>query len=79
MSKPKQNDRHNPDKVFKCIFANENIWISIKNSLKFVFDFQINNIPALADASRRPGDKPVSESMMVLFIDAYMRHSASIG
>ena len=32
---------------FKCIFLNENIWISIKISLKFVPKGPINNIPAL--------------------------------
>ena len=30
-------------------------------------------------AWRRPVDKPLSEPMMVKFIDAYMRHSASMG
>ena len=31
----KINDHHLPDNVFKCIFLNENIWISIKTSLIF--------------------------------------------
>ena len=35
------------DDIFKCIFLNENVWISIKISLKFVFKGSINNIPAL--------------------------------
>ena len=41
------NDRHFPDDIFKCIFLNENVLISIKISLKFVLKRQINNIPAL--------------------------------
>ena len=41
------NGRHFPDDIFKCIFLNENILISIKISLKFVPTGQINNIPAL--------------------------------
>ena len=49
------------------IFLNENIIISIKISLKFVPKGLINNIPALVliMAWRRPGDKPLSEPMMV--------------
>ena len=52
------------DDSFKCIFWNENVWISIKISLKIV---SIKNIPALVQiiAWRRPGDKPVSEPIMV--------------
>ena len=34
-------------KMFKCIFLNENVQISIKISLKFVPKGPINNIPAL--------------------------------
>ena len=51
----------------KRIFFNENVWISIKISLKFVPKGSINNIPALAQimAWRRSGNKPLSEPMMV--------------
>ena len=54
---------------FKCIFLNENIWISIKISMKFVPKGRINNIPALVQivAWCRLGDKPLSEPMMVSF------------
>ena len=64
---PRQNGRHFADDIFKCIFLTENIWISIKISLKFVPKGPINNIPALVQimAWRRPGDKPLSEPMMV--------------
>ena len=41
------NGRHFPDDIFKCIFLDENVSISIKISLKFVPKGQINNIPAL--------------------------------
>ena len=45
--RPKQNGRHFPDDTFKCIFLNENVWIPIKISLKFVHKGPINNIPRL--------------------------------
>ena len=65
--RPRQNGRHFPDDIFKCIFLNENVWISISISLKFVPEGPINNIPALVQimAWRRPGDKPLSEPMQV--------------
>ena len=45
--RPRQNGRHFADDIFKCIFLNENVWIPIKISLKFVPKGQINNIPTL--------------------------------
>ena len=64
--RPRQNGRHFADDIFKCIFLNENVWISIRISLKFVPKGLINNIPALVQimAWRRPGDKPLFEPMM---------------
>ena len=52
---------------WKQIFFNENVWNSIKISLKFVSHGQLNNIPALVQimASRQPGDKPLSDPVMV--------------
>ena len=43
------------------------MWISIKISLKFVPKGPVNNIPALLQTMprHRPGDKPVSEAIMV--------------
>ena len=41
------NGRHFPDDIFKCIFLNENVSISIKISLKFVPKGPFNNITAL--------------------------------
>ena len=77
--RPIQDGRHFPD-IFKCIFLKENVPISLKISLKFVPRCPINNIPALVQimAWRRPGDKPLSEPMVMLSTDAYMRHSASM-
>ena len=65
--RPRLKRRPLADDIFKCIFLNENERISPKISLKFVPKVRINNIPALVQimAWRRPGDKPLSESMMV--------------
>ena len=65
--RPRQNGRHFPDDTFKCIFFNENVWISITISLKIVPKVRINNITALVQimAWRWPSDKPLSEPMMV--------------
>ena len=64
--RPRQSGRIFADDIFKCIFLNENIWISIDISLKFIPNGQINNFPALVQimAWRLPGDKPLSESMI---------------
>ena len=43
----RQNGRHFVDDILKSIFLNENVWISIEISLKFVPKGPINNIPAL--------------------------------
>ena len=63
----RQNGRLFAGDIFKCIFLNENIRISNNISLKFVPMDLSNNIPALVFimAWRRPGDKPLSEPMMV--------------
>ena len=55
-SRPRQNGRLFPDDILKCILLKENISISIGSDL-----------PALVKimAWRRPGDKPLSEPMMV--------------
>ena len=45
--RPRQDGRLFPDDIFKLFFLNENIWIAIKISLKFVPKGPINNIPAL--------------------------------
>ena len=65
--RPRQNRRHFADAIFKRVFLNENILISIDISLKFVRKDPIDHIPALVQimAWRRPGDKPLSEPMMI--------------
>ena len=53
--------------ILKCMFLNENSWISLKISLKIVPKVRINNIPTLFQimAWRRPGDKPLFEPVVV--------------
>ena len=65
--KPRQKGRHFADDIFNCVFLNENVWISINISLKFVPKGPIDSIPALVRmmAWRRSGDKPLSEPMVV--------------
>ena len=65
--RPRQNGRHFAEDILKCNFLNENVWIPIKISLKFVPKGSINYIPALVQIMtwRRTGDKPLSEPMMV--------------
>ena len=65
--RPRQSGCHFADDTVECIFLNENVRISIKISLEFVPECPINNIPALVQlmAWRRPGNKPLSEPMMV--------------
>ena len=64
---PRQHGRHIVDDTFKRIFLNETVRISIKISLKSVPKGPINNIPTLVQmmAWHRPGDKPLSELMMI--------------
>ena len=63
----RQDGRHFADNIFTCIFFNENCCILIKFSLKYVRKGPIDNNPALVQIMvwRRPGDKPLSEPMMV--------------
>ena len=63
----RQNNRYFAVDTFKHIFLNENARSWIKISLMFVSKRPINNIPALVQlmAWRQPGDKPLSEPMVV--------------
>ena len=65
--RPRWNGRHFSDNILKYIFLNKIVFISIKISLKFIPKDLINNIPTLVQimAWRRPGDKPISEPMLV--------------
>ena len=64
------------DGNFKCIFFNENYWIPIRISLKFVPMSAIDNKPAMVQgmAWHRRNNKPLPEPMLTQFTDAYMRH-----
>ena len=65
--RPKQDGRRFPDEIFSCILLTENISILMNISLKSIPKGKVNNIPALVQimAWRRPGDKALSEPMMV--------------
>ena len=64
---PRQNVRLFADDTFKRIFLNGHVKIWIKIPLKFVPKGPINKVSALVQIMdwRRPGDKPLSEPMMV--------------
>ena len=64
------------DDMFKWLFLNENGRIPIQISMKFVPNSPIANKPALVQiiAWRRLDDKPLSETMLTQFTDAYMWH-----
>ena len=63
--RPRQDDRHFLDDISKCIFLH-------KISVKFVHKGAINNKSVLVQvmAWRRPGDKPLPESMLIEVYDA---------
>ena len=63
----RQNGLCFAEDTFQCIFLKENVRISIKISLNFAPKSPIDNIPALFQimAWCQPGDKPLSEAMMV--------------
>ena len=66
----RQNSHHVADNIWRCIFLNENVWISIVISQKFVPKGLINNIPALIQimAWCRPGNKSLFEPLMVTLL-----------
>ena len=68
--RPKQNGRHFADDIFKCIFLNGDIWIPNKISLKLVPKGPFDNIPSSVQimAWRRPGDKSLSEPIVVILL-----------
>ena len=59
--------RDKMDAITQTTLSSAFFWIPTKISLKFVPKSPINSIPALVQimAWRRPGDKPLSELMMV--------------
>ena len=60
----------------KCIFLNDNVWITIKISLKFVPKDPINNIPALVQIM--DWWQAIVWTNDGYFTDTYMHHSASM-
>ena len=62
--RPRQNGCHFADNIFKCIFLNENVWISLEISLKFIHRIQLTIFQHWFRCWQ-PGDKPLSEPMMV--------------
>ena len=78
--RPRQDARHFADDIFKCVFLNEDIWISINISLKFVPMGPINNISSIGSDN----GLPPSRRQAIIWTnddelaDAYMRHSASM-
>ena len=45
--RPRQNGCRFADDIFECIFLNENVWISLNISLKYILKVPFNNIPTL--------------------------------
>ena len=66
--------------TFSNAFLNENVWILITISLKFVPKGPINNIPAIGSEN---GLAPVRQQAIIwtndgLFTDTFMRQAASM-
>ena len=63
----RQNDNNFAETIFWLTILNRNVQIAINNSIQFVPKSPINNIPVLVQtmAWGRPGDRPLSEPMMV--------------
>ena len=68
--RPRQNECHFTDDIFKYIFLNENAWILMKILLKFVPRCPINNIPASVQIMvwGRTCDKPLSEPLVIILL-----------
>ena len=68
--------RHFTDDSFKCIFVNEKLYTLIKVSLYLAPKGPMYNNLSLLQivAWCRIGDKPLSESILTRFSDAYIQH-----
>ena len=73
----RQNGRHFADDIFKGIFLNENEWISINISLKYVPRGPINNIPTLVQVMVG-ADQATSQYLNQWWLD-YRRIYESLG
>ena len=78
--RPIQNVCHFADDILNCIMFNEKALISIKISLTIVPWGPVDNMTALFQIMvwHWTGNKPLFETTMTYFTDAYMRHSASV-
>ena len=76
--RPRRNGCHLTDNIFKYIFFNENVWVPMKISLKFVPKGPINDKSTLIQIMvwHQTGDKPLFEPMMAHFNDDYRHHPA---
>ena len=75
-----RQERHFVDDIFKCIFFNENITLSMKMSPRVVSQGPLDNTSSLVEvmARHRTGDKPLPKSMMTQITDAYRPHTAAM-
>ena len=71
-----QNGRHFADDIFKCFYMKQNLCILVRILLKFVSKSPIDSKPTLVQiiSWRWTGDKPLSETIVTKFTNAYMRH-----
>ena len=63
-------------RLFQVHFLNENIWILIKISLKFVPKGPIYNNPALVQVMAwcQTGNKPLPDQILTQFTETYIQH-----
>ena len=76
----RQNGQHFLLDIFKCTFLNENVWIFINISLKFVSKGPINNFSSIGSDN---GLAPTTQQAIIwtndgYINDTYMHHSASM-
>ena len=73
---PTQIGRRFADDILRCILVNEKFYILIKILLNSVPKGPIDNNPALVQimACRLFGANPLSEPMLTIYADTYMRH-----
>ena len=78
--RPRQESRHFSDGKFKSIFLYYTCGLFDWISLKLVLETSVYNTSTLVwiAAWRWTGDKPLSESKIVQFTDAYASHSAPV-
>ena len=70
--RPRQNGRHFPDDIFKCISLNENMWISIKVSLNFVTRGPITSTSYAVSPLFATRFAACTEGIWVIFIEPYL-------